>query len=81
MKLAKQAYDIIPKVIKGGPDGMTSSDLLSGAGFPAVEGWYTSIAAPHLVNDTKAAQFVARSRDNSTTHRMTTRSPPMTRRW
>ena len=59
VKLAKQAYDIIPNVIKGGPDGMTSSDLLSGAGFPAVEGWYTSIAAPHLVEDTKAAQFIA----------------------
>jgi branched-chain amino acid transport system substrate-binding protein len=59
VKLAKQAYDIIPKVIKGGPDGMTSSELLTGAGFPAVEGWYTTIAAPHLVDDTKAAQFVA----------------------
>jgi branched-chain amino acid transport system substrate-binding protein len=59
VKLAKQAYDIIPKVIKGGPDGMTSSELLSGAGFPAVEGWYTSIAAPHLINDGKAAEFVA----------------------
>ena len=59
VKLAKQAYDIIPKVIKAGPDGMVSSDLLSGAGFPAVEGWYTSIAAPHLTEDTKAAQFVA----------------------
>ena len=59
VKLAKQAYDIIPNVIKGGPDGMTSSDLLSGAGFPAVEGWYTSIAAPHLVDDQRAAQFVA----------------------
>jgi branched-chain amino acid transport system substrate-binding protein len=59
VKLAKQAYDIIPKVTKGGPDGMTTSDLLSGAGFPAVEGWYTSIAAPHLVDDGKAAKFVA----------------------
>ena len=59
VKLAKQAYDIIPNVIKGGPDGMTSADLLSGAGFPAVEGWYTSIAAPHLVEDAKAAQFLA----------------------
>jgi branched-chain amino acid transport system substrate-binding protein len=59
VKLAQQAYDIVPNVIKGGPDGMTSSDLLSGAGFPAVEGWYTSIAAPHLVEDTKAAQFIA----------------------
>jgi branched-chain amino acid transport system substrate-binding protein len=59
VKLAKQAYDIIPKVIKGGPDGMTSSELLTGAGFPAVEGWYTTIAAPHLVDDTSAAQFVS----------------------
>jgi branched-chain amino acid transport system substrate-binding protein len=59
VKLAKQAYEIIPNVIKGGPDGMTSADLLSGAGFPAVEGWYTTIAAPHLVNDTKAADWVA----------------------
>jgi branched-chain amino acid transport system substrate-binding protein len=59
VKLAKQAYEIIPKMIKGGPDGMTSSDLLSGAGFPAVEGWYTTIAAPHLVDDTAAAQFVS----------------------
>ena len=58
VKLAKQAYEIIPTVIKAGPDGMVSSDLLSGAGFPAVEGWYTSIAAPHLVEDQKAAQFV-----------------------
>ncbi|MEJ0015462.1 MAG: branched-chain amino acid ABC transporter substrate-binding protein [Acetobacteraceae bacterium] len=59
VKLAKQAYDIIPNVIKAGPDGMYSSDLLAGAGFPAVEGWYTSIAAPHLVEDQKAAQFIA----------------------
>ncbi len=59
VKLAKQAYEIIPNVIKGGPDGMTSADLLTGAGFPAVEGWYTTIAAPHLVNDTKAADWVA----------------------
>jgi branched-chain amino acid transport system substrate-binding protein len=57
VKLAKQAYDIIPNIIKAGPDGMVSSDLLSAAGFPAVEGWYTSIAAPHLTEDTKAAQF------------------------
>jgi branched-chain amino acid transport system substrate-binding protein len=58
VKLAKQAYDIIPKVIKAGPDGVTSGDFLGGGGFPAVEGWYTSIAAPHLTADTKAAQFV-----------------------
>jgi branched-chain amino acid transport system substrate-binding protein len=59
VKVAKQAYDILPNVIKAGPDGMYSSDLLNGAGFPAVEGWYTSIAAPHLIEDNKAAQFIA----------------------
>jgi branched-chain amino acid transport system substrate-binding protein len=59
VKLAKQGYDIIPNTIKGGPDGMTTADLLTGAGFPAVQGWYTSIAAPHLTEDTKAAQFVS----------------------
>jgi branched-chain amino acid transport system substrate-binding protein len=58
VKLAKQAYDIIPNIIKAGPDGMYSADLLAGAGFPAVDGWYTSIAAPHLIEDTKAQQFV-----------------------
>jgi branched-chain amino acid transport system substrate-binding protein len=66
VKLAKQAYDIVPNMVKGGPDGVTSSDFLGGAGFPAVEGWYTTMAAPHLVEDNKAAQFIQafRSRFN-----------------
>ncbi len=38
VKLAKQAYDIIPKVIKAGGDGMQTPELLTGAGFPAAEG-------------------------------------------
>jgi len=59
VKVAKQSYDILPKIIRGGPDGTYGSDFLSGAGFPAVEGWYSTIAAPHLVDDTSAAQFVA----------------------
>ena len=44
VKLAKQAYDIIPKVIKGGGDGMYSAEMLSAAGFPAADGWYVTIA-------------------------------------
>ncbi len=48
VKLAKQAYDIMPKVIKAGGDGMQSADLLKGAGFPAVEGWYATVASPHF---------------------------------
>ncbi len=81
VKLAKQSYEIIPNIIKAGPDGMVSSDLLSGAGFPAVDGWYTSIAAPHLTEDNKAAQFVRRSRASSMSSRTTTRSRRTTRPW
>ena len=57
VKLAKQAYDIVPAMIKAGGDGMQSADLLKGAGFPAVEGWYATIAAPHVTGDAKTADF------------------------
>ncbi len=57
VKLAKQAYEIIPDVIKAGGDGMQTVDLLNGAGFPAVEGWYATVAAPHVIEDPKAAAF------------------------
>ena len=57
VKLAKQAYDILPKVIKGGGDGMHSTDLLSGAGFPAAEGWYVTIAAPHVLDQPEVADW------------------------
>ncbi|MCL2429388.1 MAG: branched-chain amino acid ABC transporter substrate-binding protein, partial [Alphaproteobacteria bacterium] len=60
VKLAKQAYDIIPGVIKAGGDGMQSVDLLKGAGFPAVEGWYATVAAPHVTEDPKTAAFADR---------------------
>ena len=58
VKLAKQSYDIIPKVIKAGGDGMQTPELLTGGGFPAAEGWYATIAAPHMTSDTKAADFI-----------------------
>ncbi len=57
VKLAKQAYDIIPNVIKAGGDGMQSADLLKGAGFPAVEGWYATVASPHVTEDPKTKGF------------------------
>jgi branched-chain amino acid transport system substrate-binding protein len=60
VKLAKQAYDIVPKVIKAGGDGMMSADLLKGAGFPAVEGWYATVASPHVTDDPKAKDFSER---------------------
>ncbi|MGH7042469.1 MAG: branched-chain amino acid ABC transporter substrate-binding protein, partial [Acetobacteraceae bacterium] len=58
VKLVKQSYDIIPKVIKGGGDGMYGPDILTGAGFPAAQGWYATIASPHMLGSDKAAQFV-----------------------
>ena len=57
VKLAKQAYDIIPNMVKAGGDGMQSVDLLKGAGFPAVEGWYATVASPHVTADPKAKSF------------------------
>jgi branched-chain amino acid transport system substrate-binding protein len=60
IKLAKQAYDVIPKVIKAGGDGMQGGDVLKGGGFPAVEGWYATSASPDLVSDPKVQDWVKR---------------------
>ncbi len=57
VKLAKQSYDVVPKVIKGGGDGVVGGSFLK-AGFPAVEGWYGTIASPHLTEDPKAQALV-----------------------
>jgi branched-chain amino acid transport system substrate-binding protein len=58
VKLAKQAYDVIPTMPKGGGDGIQGGSFLKGAGFPAVEGWYSTNAGPHLTEDPAAAAFV-----------------------
>ena len=60
VKLFKQSYDIIPDVIKAGGDGIESADVLKGAGFPACEGWYATVAAPHVTEDPKTATFTKR---------------------
>jgi branched-chain amino acid transport system substrate-binding protein len=58
IKLAKQAYDIVPNMIKAGGDGVQGAAFLIGTGFPAAEGWYATNASPHVIGDTKAAEFV-----------------------
>jgi branched-chain amino acid transport system substrate-binding protein len=58
VKLVKQAYDIVPNIPKGAGDGMYSPDVLTGAGFPAAEGWYISNASPHLTDDSKLSQWI-----------------------
>jgi branched-chain amino acid transport system substrate-binding protein len=51
IKLVKQSYDILPKIIKGGGDGCYSAALLKGAGFPAMDGWYATIASPYIAEN------------------------------
>jgi branched-chain amino acid transport system substrate-binding protein len=63
VKLAKQAYDIIPNTIKAGGDGVYGATFLTGTGFPAAEGWYATIASPHLTDDTKAKDFIKAYKD------------------
>ena len=58
VKLAKQAAETIPKMIKGGGDGVAGGSFLKGGGFPAIEGWYASNAGPHLTESAVAANFV-----------------------
>ncbi|MDQ2802919.1 MAG: branched-chain amino acid ABC transporter substrate-binding protein, partial [Pseudomonadota bacterium] len=60
VKVAKQGYDIIPKVIKAGGDGVMTPDMLTAVGFPAAENWYVTNASPHMTDDTKAQEFVRR---------------------
>ncbi len=47
-KLAKQSYQIVPDIKKGGGDGIYGASFLAAGGFPAVEGWYATVAGPHL---------------------------------
>jgi branched-chain amino acid transport system substrate-binding protein len=56
-KVAKQAYDIVPKMIKAGGDGLYGPEMLTAVGYPANEGWYATIASPHLSGDSKVAAF------------------------
>jgi len=58
VKLTKQAYDVIPKMPKGGGDGMYGGTILTGGGFPSVDGWYATIAGPHLLDNPEVQQWV-----------------------
>ena len=60
VKLVKQSFDILPKIIKGGGDGMYGAEILRGAGFPAAEGWYATIAAPNILENPEAAPVIER---------------------
>lgn len=59
VKVVKQSYDILPKLIKSGGDGVLGAEILKGAGFPAAEGWYATNAAPNVLENPDAKPFVA----------------------
>jgi branched-chain amino acid transport system substrate-binding protein len=59
VKLAKQAYDVMPNVVKMGGDGMYSTSFPQDAG-QASEGWYATIAAPDTIDQPEAADWVAK---------------------
>jgi branched-chain amino acid transport system substrate-binding protein len=59
-KLAKQSYDVVPNIIRAGGDGSYSAALLKGAGFPAMHGWYATIAAPYLAENSAVQPWINR---------------------
>ncbi len=63
VKIIKQSYDIIPDAMKGGGDGLLDGAVLTGAGFPAAEGWYVTIAAPHMLEDARLATWTKTFKD------------------
>src|SRR5260370_867626 len=60
VKVVKQASHILPRMIKGGGDGLYGAEILRGAGFPAAEGSYATIAAPNILENPDAAPVIAR---------------------
>ncbi len=60
VKLVKQSYDLVPNLIKAGGDGMYGPSILQGAGFPAAEGWYSTVACPHMMEDAALRPWVKR---------------------
>lgn len=59
-KLAPQALEIIPQVVKAGSDGVYDLSWPKQSGKEAVEGWYLSQASPELVTDPKVEAWVTK---------------------
>ena len=47
-------------MIKAGGDGVYSAALLKAAGFPAMQGWYATIAAPYLAENPSVEPWIKR---------------------
>ncbi|MDR3536745.1 MAG: branched-chain amino acid ABC transporter substrate-binding protein [Acetobacteraceae bacterium] len=59
-KLAKQAFDILPNIPKGAGDGVHTPDMLTGTGMPAIDGWYATSAASHVLDEPGVKPWIER---------------------
>ena len=59
-KVVKQSYEIIPDAVKGGGDGVHTPDMLTGGAMPAIQGWYATSAAAHVLDDASVKPWVDR---------------------
>ncbi|HXA23334.1 MAG TPA: branched-chain amino acid ABC transporter substrate-binding protein [Acetobacteraceae bacterium] len=59
-KVVKQSYDILPDIVKGGGDGVHTPDMLTGGGMPAVQGWYATSAAAHVLDEPNVRPWLER---------------------
>ena len=60
VKVVKQSYDIVPKVIKAGGDGVYGAEILTGGGFPAAAGMVRDDRLAQRVEEPDAAPMIAR---------------------
>jgi len=59
-KLATQAHEVMPRVIKAGSDGVYDLSWPKQSGKEAVEGWFCSQASPELVTSQKLEAWVTK---------------------
>jgi branched-chain amino acid transport system substrate-binding protein len=59
-KVVKQSYDILPDIAKGGGDGVHTPDMLTGGAMPAIQGWYATSAAAHVLDEPSVRPWVER---------------------
>jgi branched-chain amino acid transport system substrate-binding protein len=59
-KLAPQAYEVMPRVIKAGSDGVYDTSWPKQSGKEAIEGWYCTQASPELLTDPKLEAWVTK---------------------
>jgi branched-chain amino acid transport system substrate-binding protein len=59
-KLAPQGFEVMPRVIKAGSDGVYDLSWPKQSGKEAVEGWFCSQASPELVTASKLESWVTK---------------------